>query len=94
MCLKRFLLLQKPLYYGYVVFYRVKMQIVSVPWTNIHDKILYRKPRYFYRYSCEIYKNKNAVYNKNYVKCEVYSININNAKSAENGLKSEKNPCK
>ena len=27
-------------------------------------------------------------------KYKVYSININNAKSAENGLKSEKKPCK
>ena len=70
------------------------MQIVSVLWTHIHDKLLYGKPRYFYRYSGKIYENKNAVYNKNYVKCKVYSININNAKSAENGLKSEKNPCK
>ena len=28
------------------------------------------------------------------LKKKVYSININNAKSAENGLKSEKKPCK
>ena len=66
------------------------MQIVSVLWTHIHDKLLYGKPRYFYRYSGKIYENKNAACNKNYVKCKVYSININNAKTAEKWLKIRK----
>jgi len=94
MLVKRFLYLQKPLFYGYVVFYREKMQIVSVPWTNIHDKILCRKPRYFYRYLTRIYEKKSRNNDTNYAKNEVYSININNVKNAENGLKSEKKPCK
>ena len=68
--------------------------IVFVARTHIHDKLLYGKPRYFYRYFSEIYENKNKTDNTNHAKNEVYSININNAKTAENGLKSEKKTCK
>ena len=72
----------------------VLSSIVFAARTHIHDKLLYGKPRYFYRYFSEIYENKNKTDNTNHAKNEVYSININNAKTAENGLKSEKNPCK
>jgi len=76
------------------VYVEVFSSIVFVARTHIHDKLLCGKPRYFYRYFSEIYENKNKTDNTNHVKNEVYSININNAKTAENGLKSEKKPCK
>ena len=72
------------------MYVEVFSSIVFVARTHIHDKLLYGKPRYFYRYFSEIYENKNKTDNTNHAKNEVYSININNAKTAEKWLKIRK----
>ena len=68
----------------------VFLSAVFAAWTYIHDKLLYGKPRYFYRYFSEIYENKNKTDNTNHAESKVYSININNAKTAEKWLKIRK----